>query len=534
MSIKYFKIKLNMKKISFVIILLSILARYDCVHSQKTSSGKEHNMAGKVIYEIFVQSFYDTNGDSIGDLKGITMKLDYLKYLSIDGIWLMPIHPSPSYHKYNVTNYYDIHPDYGTKEDFRHLVEEAHKRGILVLIDLVANHTSSEHPWFINASSSKDNPYRNYYVWTDDTIMVKKYPNQVNLGSWYKIRNNSILSDVYYYARFGRRTPDLNYDESAVREEMIKIGEYWITEFGVDGYRFDAAKHIYPTNDLNKIKRNEGHKKNHMWWRQFRNEMDKKHPSVYLVGEIWDNDEIIGPYLDDGLHAAFNFKFSRMLSNSLIQEENKGLIDSLLCIHNTYNKYSKYYTDAIFLKNHDQTRIRTNLKSIKKARLASSILLTLPGTIYLYYGEEIGMTGDKPGINIREPMLWDDPGKDKGQTAWMKSKYSIPGIVEPVIDQIRDKNSLLNHYKELIALRKQYIQLQKGKLEKLDTGFPEILLYTLTLDSAKLTIIHNLSLKNKEISIIVYSYENIVWSDGKISFDKNRLSLSGLSSIVLI
>lgn len=509
-----------MKKVSIVIILLSILVRYDFVYSQEISSGKEHNMAGKIIYEIFTQSFYDTNGDSIGDLNGITMKLDYLKDLGVDGIWLMPIHPSPSYHKYDVINYYDIHPDYGTKEDFRHLVEEAHKRGIVVLIDLVANHTSSEHPWFIHASSSKNNRYRNYYVWTDDTIEVKKDPN-----NWYRILNGSKLSDVYYYGFFTRRMPDLNYNESAVREEMIKIGEYWITEFGVDGYRLDAAKHIYPEDEI---------KKNHIWWQQFRNELDKKHPSVYLVGEIWDNDEIIGPYLSDGLHAAFNFKFSGMLSNNLIQEENKGLIDSLLYIYNTYNKYSKFYTDALFLKNHDQTRIRTYLERIEKARLASSILLTLPGTIYLYYGEEIGMAGDKDHLNIREPMLWDYPGKDNGQTAWIKSKYSIPGIVEPVVDQIRDKNSLLNHYKELIALRKQYRHLQKGKLEKLDTGFPEILSYTLTLDSTKLTIIHNLSLKNMEISIMEYSNKNIVWSDGKIRFDKNRLTLSGLSSVVLI
>ncbi len=429
----------------------------------------------RVFYEIFVQAFYDSNGDGIGDLPGVTAKLDYLQELGISGIWLLPVHPSPSYHKYDVTDYYGIHPDYGTMEDMRTLLEEAHKRDILVLIDMVINHTSSEHFFFKEARKGKQNPYRDYYVWSRDTLLQKEEPRH-----WHKNPGDK----EKYYGFFWKEMPDLNFDKPEVREEMKKIGKFWLTEVGVDGFRLDAIKFIYPDSLINK---------NVEWWQEYRACLDKTGKDYFMVAEIWDKSAYIGPFLNKGVHSAFNFDLSFAIEEMLSTGKDPGIARLLNEIRMNYGEASDEYQDALFIKNHDQDRIMSLLADPRQAKLAASILLTLPGIPFLYYGEEIAMLGMKPDEYIREPMVWDLPGKDSGQTRWIKPRYSSPEKIVPVSVQEKNPESLLSHYKKMIALRKKHPTLAKGYVKGL-AGIPDHFCAYLVKGSAQeILVIHNLS-----------------------------------------
>nr|MBK9649888.1 hypothetical protein [Bacteroidota bacterium] len=215
-----------------------------------------------VFYEIFIRSFCDSNNDGIGDIPGIISKLDYLHDLGIEGIWLTPFNPSPSYHKYDVTDYYNVDEEYGTLDDVRELITEAHKRNIKVIMDFVVNHTSVQHPWFIEAQKSKTNAYHNYYTWADENNL----PGEKHW--WHFLQSNSkqTIEGEKYLGFFDRSMPDLNYDNNDVRSEIIKAGKYWLKDIGMDGFRLDAAKWIYmPGNE----------KTNYSWWQQFVSEMKK-------------------------------------------------------------------------------------------------------------------------------------------------------------------------------------------------------------------------------------------------------------------
>ena len=217
----------------------------------------------RVYYSVFVQSFYDSNGDGIGDIPGLVTKLDYLKDLGVRGLWLLPVHPSPSYHKYDITDYYSIHPDYGTLDDYKTLVEEAHKRNMVVLLDLVINHTSNLNPWFQEASKGPANRYRDYYIWSDNPDDFKAEPFH-----WHSLRdpNGKPMAGSKYYGFFWWEMPDLNFENHEVRREIFKIASFWMKDVGVDGFRLDAAKYIYPENQP---------EKNIQWWKEFRDEAQK-------------------------------------------------------------------------------------------------------------------------------------------------------------------------------------------------------------------------------------------------------------------
>lgn len=437
--------------------------------------GKSTPLDERVFYEIFVQSFYDTDGDGIGDLNGVTARLDYLKDLGVDGIWLLPVHPSPSYHKYDVTDYYGIHPDYGNMDDMKQLLAEAHERDILVLIDMVINHTSSQHPFFKEARKGRDNPYRNYYVWSSNPKIQRQEPHH-----WHANGNDP----EKYYGFFWKGMPDLNFDNPAVREEMKKIGKYWLEEVGVDGFRLDAIKYIYP-DSLSK--------RNVNWWREYRSSLESTGKDFFLVAEIWDESDFIAPFLDGGVHAAFNFDLSFAIEEMLLSGKDPGIGKLLERINREYSKLSGTHYDAIFLKNHDQDRIMSLLDDPRQARLAASILFTLPGIPFIYYGEEIGMLGKKPDEYIREPMVWDLPGKDSGQTSWIKPRYSVPGKVTPVREQLDDPNSLLSHYRKMISLRKEYGILSGGTVRSMDSFPDDLCAYAVAGEEGEILVIHNLS-----------------------------------------
>ena len=442
-----------------------------------------------VNYEVFVLSFADSNGDGKGDFNGLTARLDYLKDLGVGGIWLMPIMPSPTYHKYDVTDYKGIHADYGTEADFKKFVEEAHKRNIKVLVDLILNHTGYDHPWFQSAIKGKDSPYRDYYVWAKkDSIRNEIAKKAVSLDSdnitqWHPVNGDTVAE--HYYGFFWGGMPDLNFDNPKVKDEFVDIGKFWLTDMNVDGFRLDAAKHIFPTDRAGD---------NHAFWVWFRTEMQKIKPDVYLVGEVWSKAEEVAPYLN-GLPALFNFDLGYAIT-ALVQTgaDNGGFVRNYKRIIDYYNASTAEYIDATFLKNHDQNRILSELNDDEaKLRMAVSLLLTLPGTPYLYYGEEIGMKGRKPDEFIREPFIWDEDTKDPMQTRWEEPQYSSAKTVTPLARQKDDPNSLHSFYRSWIHHRNSSEALTYGTLELSPVEMKEVVSFYRVKGDDKMFVIHNIS-----------------------------------------
>ena len=282
-----------------------------------------------VFYEIFVRSFYDTDGNGIGDFNGITQKLDYLQELGINALWLMPIHPSPSYHGYDVINYYAVTSEYGTMDDFRHLLEEAHKRDIRIIIDLVLNHTSTQHPWFNDSNSSLDSKYRNYYLWSDN-----------GGNGWYQGQNG------FYFAFFCDCMPDLNYNNPDVTADMLKVTDYWLNNIGVDGFRVDAAKHLIEDGDVR-----ENTPATHEWYRGFYIAYKEQNPQAYAVGEVFGaGASVVKSYTGDQLDQIFNFEMSTGFVNSVNGGASSGVTSALKFAQQDMPDFNF----ATFLTNHDQ------------------------------------------------------------------------------------------------------------------------------------------------------------------------------------
>ena len=401
-----------------------------------------------VYYEIFVRSYADSNGDGVGDFNGITSKLDYLQSLGIGGIWLMPIHPSPSYHGYDVTDYYAVNPEYGTLDDFKRLLDEAHKRNIRVIIDLVLNHSSSQHPWFQSAMSDINSPYRDWYLWADAP------------QAWGKWRETPT---GYYYGYFCDCMPDLNYANSALTAEMEMVVKFWLTDVGVDGFRLDAAKHLFEADG--KI---ENVPATHEWFKTFYRNYKRIDPEAYTVGEVYGAGGFLAATYEGQMDHIFNFE----LASGFMNSANAGVSSA---VNSAYQFSLSDMPDgdyAVFLTNHDQNRVMTTLNgNMDKARIAASFLLTAPGTPFIYYGEEIGMTGAKPDEMIRTPMQWnaDMNAGFSAETPWEAVNSDFAQGVN-VAAQENDPSSLFSHYRALIRIRNEHPALRTGSLMILDTG----------------------------------------------------------------
>lgn len=454
-----------------------------------------------VWYEIFVRGYADSDGDGIGDFKGISDNLDFLNDgddsndddLGINGIWLMPINPSPSYHGYDVTDYYEVNGDYGTMEDFENLVEEAHKRGIKVIMDLVLNHSSSQHPYFQDAVSSQDSPYRDYYRFADETTEGINLDKQVwNHNVWHQ------TGDEYYYGIFWDQMPDLNYDNQVVRDEMINVAAFWLKK-GVDGFRIDAVSHVFGSGELKKGSSYD--KKTDEWWNEFNYALREVNPDYYLVGEAWEPIKSRAKY-SEYFDTTFNFDLAEsailgMVKNEIdLNSSNNGLVDELNSIYGIMDEKGYPYIDALFLTNHDQRRAMDYLKSdVEDMKMAAGIYLTLPGNPFIYYGEEIGMLGNKPDENIREPYIWGN----EYQTNWKELDYNQETI--SVMEQESNSESLLNYYKELIHLRQDEPALLKGDFEALYTSSNRVVAYSRKYQGQSLVIVHNLKDEPQEVSL---------------------------------
>ncbi len=485
--------------------------------SPKVQSDFDH----RVFYEIFIRSFYDSNGDGIGDLNGITQKLDYLKSLGITGIWITPFNPSPSYHKYDVTDYFGVDKDYGTLDDFTKLVAEAHKRNIIVLMDLVLNHSSNLHKWFQSAAKD-ENAFRNFYRWSDDEDEIKE-PN------WYNVKDaaGNIVGDEKYFGFFSPRMPDFDYDNPEVRETMIEIGAWWINNANVDGFRLDAAQHIYeaeyPGDNVD-------------WWKEFTDAMKKIKPGVITIGEVWNKYPLVAQYMP-ALTGCFNFELSWNLLKSLKEEKNNGTVELITKVRNAYSENSKTFTDPIFLSNHDSNRIMSDLdNNTAKAKLAACIYLTLPGTPFIYYGEELGMRGSKPDSLIREPFLWDKKGKDKGQTQWEKAVHSTYDNIRPLTMQQKDSSSFYNLYKNLIKLRSTNEVLSSHGFESTSINNEQLLAYLRISNEKEVLVIHNLSGKTitENLPANLFSFNKIIFSSLKgNTVSENKFLLQPFGSIII-
>ncbi|OAB26764.1 alpha-amylase [Paenibacillus macquariensis subsp. macquariensis] len=495
-----------------------------------------------VYYEIFVRSFYDSDGDGIGDLRGVIEKLDYLNDgnpstkddLGVGGIWLMPIQPSPSYHGYDVTDYRSINPDYGTMEDMTMLIDEAHKRGIKVIMDLVVNHTSREHPWFKQSADSKLSSYRDWYVWAEDQ---NRDPSGTSAASgtnpWYE------MNGAHYMAGFWDGMPDLNFDNAAVRKEMKDVGQYWL-KLGIDGFRLDAAKHIF--EDLITDKNKEVEAKNVAWWQEFRSSMNEINAEAYIVGEVWENSVTsVAPYLDKAFDSGFNFSLAESIISIVKNERDNNMAFTLERTNKLFHAKSEgEFVDAVFLTNHDQNRVMSQLDSnMDHAKMAASILLTLPGNPFIYYGEEIGMLGAKPDEQIREPMIWHKDGvKGKGQTTWEEPILNSGAHMASVESQLSEKNSLLAHYQEMLRWRNEIAALHDGNIQYYDTGNAQIVSYIRRTNSEEVLIVHNVSSEEQRIVLDregeEHKYTEILKStDQNTNINSNYLVISPYASVIL-
>lgn len=449
-----------------------------------------------VFYEIFVRSFKDSDGDGIGDFNGLIEQLDYLEQLGVRGLWLMPIHPSPTYHGYDVTDYYAVNPDYGTMDDFKRLLAEARRRNIRVIIDLVLNHTSAQHPWFKKAVQG-DPEYRQWYIWADSD---PGFPGPWNAQAWHRASNGQ-----FYYAIFWDQMPDLNYDHPPVREEVKKITAFWLQEVGVAGFRLDAIRYL---DEDGKILADAP--TTHAFLKEWGAYYRSLNPEAFTVGEVWTDNYNVAPYVRGGaeLDSAFNFDLSNALLKGL-SEGNATLINFVLGA--TLQLFPEQ-NNANFLTNHDINRIASYVgpDPLGQSRAAATVLLTAPGIPFLYYGEEIGMTGVKPDERLRTPMQWTGEAGAGFTTGTPWQKINADYVERNVAAQLGDPDSLLEHYRGLIALRNKHPALHSGA--------------TVMVKANSRRLVSYLRRHGEEIMLIVVNVDNDPVSDYALSLERGPLA----------
>ena len=440
-----------------------------------------------VCYEIFVRSFYDGDGDGIGDLRGLTKRLDYINDgdsltttdLGANCLWLMPIAKSPSYHGYDVTDYYHVNPDYGTDDDFRQLMTAAHARGIRVIVDYVPNHSSSKHPLFLAALNDPRSVYRDWYRWS------RQNPNQT--GPWGQIAwHHSPLRDEYYYGVFWSGMPDLNYRSPALLGEMEKVAAYWVHDMGADGLRMDAVPYL--VEDGNVLAHSAA---THEVLRQLDQAVHTALPSAFTIGEVSEtNPQIVATYYPNQLDSYFAFG----VAEATLDAARTGTAARFLA---TVRDAQRMYPEgrwAPFLTNHDQPRVMTQLKGdAAQARVAAIAMLTLPGTPFVYYGEEIGMRGDKPDEQIRTPMQWSGVAGGGFTTGAAWEEPQTDWRTTNVAAQESDPASMLNLYRKLIHLHQDHAALSGGDLELLTVNEQGVAAYVRRAPGETVLVLVNFS-----------------------------------------
>jgi len=526
---------MNMKKLlsAFLVFImtLSITTFLGCNRGDNnddlldSSSGETQEDQLNVIddnyrnwYEVFVRSFFDSNNDGLGDLKGLEEKLDYIKEMGFNGIWLMPICQSNTYHKYDVVDYYTVDREYGTNEDFKSMISKAHSMGINVIVDLVLNHSSSANEWFKKATAALKKG--------ETTGENAKYLEYYNFSTAEKTGYRPVSGTSYYYeCRFSDNMPDLNLDSDAVRAEISDIIKFWIEEMGVDGFRLDACTSYYTGNVSKNVS-----------FLNFVNQTVKSFKQdAYIVGEVWEGtDAQIRAYYNSGIDSCFTFTAAqgdgkiRSAFSSLRSKPGEYFVDTLLEYQEVYDIGSM----APFLCNHDTARAGKFLKG-DTVKMGAGLLSIMNGNVFVYYGDEIGMTNANDEIDPtkRIAMYWKD-GVYKGWTYMPpegitvnKNSYIYPSVE----DQQADSNSILNYYKNAMKIRNKHPEIARGVIEKLESPNGYVGVIKKTWNGKSVIIIINLSdYESFNVDISAYG-NNLKLCDSLNVYAKNSLSGSTLT-----
>jgi maltose alpha-D-glucosyltransferase / alpha-amylase len=498
-----------------------------------------------IIYQIHVRAFSDSNGDGIGDFQGLAQKLDYVQELGVNAIWLMPFFPSPLRDDgYDISDYRAVHPNYGTLEDFKTFLANAHDRGIRVIIELVANHTSDQHPWFQESRSSQDNPKRDWYVWSETDAKYRGtriifLDTELSNWAW------DPVSKAYYWHRFFSHQPDLNYDNPAVREEMWNIMQFWL-ELGVDGFRLDAVPYLIEREGTSC----ENLPETHEVIRELRKKVDAAFPGTMLLAEAnqWPAD--LRQYFGNGdeFHMAFNFPLMPRMFMGLRLEDRKPITEIL----QQSPEIPASCQWCLFLRNHDELTLemvtdierdymydyfardrtmRLNLgirrrlaplldNDRRRIELMNGMLMSLPGTPIIYYGDEIGMgdnihLGDRNGV--RTPMQWSGGWNGGFSTADPEALYSPP-ILDPVfgypavnvLSQKRTSHSLLSWMKHIMETRRSTPVFGSGSMEFLYPANHRVLAYVRQLGKETILVVNNLSSAAQAVELDLRRYKGNV------------------------
>lgn len=495
-----------------------------------------------IFYEVHVKTFHDANSDGIGDFKGLTEKLDYLKELGITCLWLLPFYPSPLLDDgYDISNYYDVHPAYGSLDDFQTFLNEAHARDIRVVVDMVVNHTSIEHPWFQTARSDPQSPYHDYYVWSNT---LDKY-NQARIIFTDTERSNWSWDDqakAYYWHRFFSHQPDLNFDNPNVREEVFKIVDFWL-DIGVDGFRVDAVPYFFEADGTSC----ENLPETHAFIKSLRRHIDEKYSGRILLAEANQWPEDVQAYFGDGdeFHMVFNFPIMPRLFMALRQGDRTPIID----VMEKLPRIPDNCQWCTFLRNHDELTLemvtdeerrymwrtfardkRTRLNLGIRLRLAplldndrrsiellNALLFALPGSPIIYYGDEIGMgnnfrLGDRTGV--RTPMQWNID-RNAGFSRAVSSDLYAPVITDPIYhylavnveDQQRLPTSLWHWMQRMIEVRKQHPVFGRGTIDFLHPRNSTVLAFVRSYQNQHVLCVHNLCEDAQHVELDLQMFE---------------------------
>ena len=545
--------------ISLMLVLFTLVSLWGCNSSGKDTENEEKplDISGKYVldierneaiiddfgtvsqkvegnarlyYQIFVGSFSDSNGDGIGDLRGIINRFDYLNdgddnsglSLGIEGIWLTPIFRSPSYHKYDVADYYEIDPEFGTEEDLKDLIKLCHERDVQIILDLPINHTSISNIWytrFMNAHKDDDteNEYYDFYTYAESSLPGRTF-RQIS------------GADEYYECNFSGDMPELNFDNDDVKTAVVDVAKYYL-DMGVDGFRFDAAKYIY-FGELSK---------NTEFWDWYMSELRTIKSDIYTVAEVWDGDAVTYPYI--AYTNCFNFSMSQ-LSGRIGQTAKAGDVNVFTAYVDSYlDEIEKRNPDAMmisFLSNHDMDRSAGYLTLASgHARMAANLSVLLPGSSFVYYGEEIGMRGSRGSENTdanrRLAMNWGDGDTVKDPIG---ANYTVGQSNGTVADQLPDGSSLYNHYKKLIAIRKANPEIAYGDFTPIVIEGSKLGGFLSTYGDSTVAVFHNTSLSSVEIDLSTVTDvefgELLAYAGvGSATLEGTILKIEGQTSVVL-
>jgi maltose alpha-D-glucosyltransferase/alpha-amylase len=498
-----------------------------------------------VFYEIHIRGFFDGNDDGSGDFRGLIEKLDYLQWLGVDCIWLLPMYSSPLRDGgYDIADFFTILPDYGTVEDFREFVDQSHQRGMRVIADLVMNHTSSEHPWFQESRLDKDNPRADWYVWGDDDqrwseariIFLDTEPSN---WTWDSQRGQ------YFWHRFFSHQPDLNYDNPEVQDAMLNVLRFWL-DLGIDGFRLDAVPYLYERDGTN----GENLPETHEYLKRVRSEIDARYPDRVLLAEANQWPEDVVAYFGDGdeCHMAFHFPVMPRMFMSLRREDATPMYEILSRTPNLPDNC----TWGLFLRNHDELtlemvtdeerdymyaeyakdpRMKLNLGIRRRLaplldngraeiELMHAIMFSLPGSPVLYYGDEIAMgdniyLGDRDGV--RTPMQWTGDRNGGFSRADFAQLY-LPTLMDPVYGfqavnveaQLRTPTSLLRWLQRFIHLRKEHPVFGLGTYEPLEPDNPRIFAHVRRYEDDIVLCVHNVARSAQAVQLDLSGFAGLV------------------------